>query len=63
MPSCLVLDGNTSQRKKNKCCGLIKCDLHRRQARMKHKRATNMHWKLRKRERIIKRRARTGERP
>lgn len=54
-PSCMVTDGSNAQRKDNKCCGIIKCDMHRRSARTKHKRATTAHKSLRKREARIKR--------
>lgn len=55
LPSCMTLDGSNAYRKKNKCCGIIKCDIHRRSQVKKHKRVTNAHKSLRKREQRIKR--------
>lgn len=54
-PSCMALDGSTAQRKKNKCCGVIKCDMHRAAQRRKHKGATNASKAYRKKEQRIKR--------
>lgn len=53
-PSCMLLDGSNSYRKKNKCCGIIKCDIHRRSSMKKHKRVTNAHRSVKKREHKIK---------
>jgi len=55
LSSCMTLDGSNSYRKKNKCCGLIKCDIHRRSQQRKHKMATHAHRSLRKKEQRIKR--------
>ncbi|MEQ9188285.1 MAG: hypothetical protein RLP15_11165 [Cryomorphaceae bacterium] len=52
---CMVVDGSTAQRTKNKCCGIIKCDMHRKSARTKHKRTVSAHKSLRKKEQRIKR--------
>ncbi|MBT3648448.1 MAG: hypothetical protein HN542_09445 [Flavobacteriales bacterium] len=54
LPSCMVLDGGNSYRKKNKCCGIIKCDMHRRSKVKGHKRTVNAHKSLKKRESRIK---------
>ncbi len=54
-PSCMVLDGGNSYRKTNKCCGIIKCDLHRRSQVKKHKGAVNASKKYQKKEQRIKR--------
>mgnify|MGYP004109298145 CR=1 FL=1 len=53
--SCMTLDGSTSQRKDNKCCGVIKCDMHRASQRRKHKGATTASKSYRKKEKRIKR--------
>lgn len=55
LSSCMVLDGSSGYRTKNKCCGIIKCDMHRRSQKMKHKRTVNGHKSLQKREQRIKR--------
>ena len=53
--SCMVLDGSNGYRKDNKCCGIIKCDMHRRSQVKKHKRTVNAHKSLQKKESHIKR--------
>lgn len=53
--SCMILDGGNAYRKKNKCCGIIKCDMHRRSQVKKHKRTVHAHKSLKKREQRIKR--------
>ena len=53
--SCMILDGGNSYRKKNKCCGIIKCDLHRRSQVRKHKGTVNASKKYQKKEQRIKR--------
>jgi len=53
--SCMVLDGGNSYRKKNKCCGIIKCDMHRRSQVRKHKGTVNASKKFKKKEQRIKR--------
>lgn len=55
MTSCMVVDGGMAYRKKNKCCGVIKCDMHRRTQKKKHKHAVTAHKSLRKKEQRIKR--------
>gem|GEM_PF-615178 len=55
LSSCQLTEGSNSYRAKNKCCGIIKCDMHRRSAKVKHKRVVNGHKKLRKKEANIKR--------
>jgi hypothetical protein len=54
-PSCMTLDGGNGYRKKNKCCGVIKCDMHRNAQKRKHKHAVTAHKSLKKKERKIKR--------
>lgn len=54
-PSCMVLDGGNGYRKKNKCCGIIKCDIHRNSQKRKHKHAVTAHKSLKKKEKRIKR--------
>ena len=53
--SCMTLDGGNAYRKKNKCCGVIKCDMHRNSQKRKHKHAVTAHKSLKKKERRIKR--------
>jgi hypothetical protein len=53
--SCMVLDGGNSYRAKNKCCGIIKCDIHRRSQLQNHKKAVGGHKSLQKKEQRIKR--------
>ncbi|GAB4375742.1 MAG: hypothetical protein Kow0075_02330 [Salibacteraceae bacterium] len=53
--SCMTVDGSTSYRKKNKCCGVIKCDIHRKSQMKKRKQAVTAHKSLRKKEERIKR--------
>jgi hypothetical protein len=55
LSSCMVLDGSSGYREKNKCCGIIKCDMHRHSQKMKHKRTVTGHKSLQKREQRIKR--------
>ncbi len=53
--SCMILDGGNAYRKKNKCCGVIKCDIHRGSQKRKHKQTVTAHKSLKKKERRIKR--------
>lgn len=55
LPSCMVVDGGNAYRKKNKCCGVIKCDIHRNSQKKKRKQAVNAHKSLKKKEQRIKR--------
>jgi hypothetical protein len=55
LPSCMVLDGSNGYRSKNKCCGVIKCDMHRKSNSKKRKHAVSGHKSLKKKEQRIKR--------
>jgi hypothetical protein len=55
LPSCMVVDGGNAYRKKNKCCGVIKCDMHRNSQKKKRKHAVTAHKSLKKKEQRIKR--------
>lgn len=55
LTSCMALDGTAAYRKKNKCCGIIKCDMHRRAQQQKRKQAVNGGRKIEKKEQRIKR--------
>lgn len=55
LASCSVTNGYSSQRKNRPCCGVIKCDMHRKGNSKSRKRAVKGHKSLRKKEQRIKR--------
>jgi hypothetical protein len=55
LPSCSMTKGYSSQRQKRPCCGVLKCDMHRKSNNKGRKRAVNGHKSLRKKEQRIKR--------
>lgn len=52
--SCLSLDRHHSYRKKNKCCGIVKCAMHRKSNMRKHKAVTTGKRSVRKKAKRIK---------